>query len=1468
MSLQYKPVQSYFGKKAAGFLSRELNAQISIEGLYFKPFTSLQLRQLYVSDQSGDTLFYAGGLEASFDLASLLQNQLSIDRVHLSDAQFQLQIDQEGHPNLDFLIDYFAPAKERKERKKLKLDLRRIELQNLSFHFLDHRKAADNVADLRAHRLNPPGQGAQRPAIDFDDLELRGISGILSDIDFSPAATTLRIQKFTLREKSGFHLHNLDTRAHIATGMIELRELDLQTNKSEIRDYVLLSFSDFSDFNDFVHKVEVQLELDKSRIASSDIAYFAPAMHDIQFDAGISGSLKGTVSAIQGRQIVLNTSPHTQLQGQLSIMGLPEINQTIFDVDISHLTTNTHEVEQLVPQLSPHTHFELPDLLDRLEQLHFQGTFRGHYDDFAVRGQLRTALGELDTDMTIKLQEGSTGYKGTIHTQEFDLGQLVQTPPLGKMGFHTFVDGSGFAPADRNLALNAQVQYLDFNQYRYTNLKADASLIGDELRGNINITDPHLRMSLEGYSSINPNSIVHDLQATVFYADLRNTRLYTQDSLVLHAAEVHSVMKGHDFNDLQGKLHINHILFESGAGAGLGTGGAGTSGRQHIGSLQVRAEGTGPQRHIDLQSDMVDASLTGQVDFYKLGSYFRGMAGRYLPSLGLPSSDPGEQDFRLDLRIRDFAPVAGFISPAFSIADSSLFSGHFSSLSSQQDGQGAFPTTQETSLLTSFQIRIPSLTLGPVQAQDLRIAQRADHTQLQVDLEARNLLLYETNNIHHLEISQILEQDKLSYQIQLADTTGQHQANLLGHLLFHPDQRISIHSDPSRLLLNGEQWLIAESNATFYKNRTHLEGLVFSNQQQRIQVDGYISVLPDDRLNLTFDQFDVSTINPLIPNFNFRIGGQLQGKTSINSLLSKPYATADLQFRQISLDQTLLGDLVANADFDQDRNRINLALALNKENKQSLFVGGVYHIGQTGDNLDLLARFDQTDLKVLQVLLKDLISDVQGNLTGQATITGTLSKLNINGSGRLNEAGFTVNYLQTPYRANGPLSMKNTAFIIDDLTLTDPRGQQARANGRIDMQKPANPHIQATINTNNFLVLRTNFRDNPLYYGTAYGTGRFQFDGTPESMNITINARTEENTVLHIPLNTAASLGNYEFIRFTTSGAGDQPTPQSNNTPAGLRLNMDLQVTPAATTNIHTDLGELSGRGEGQIALRITSMGDFEMFGDYSINSGKFTFSAQDFINKIFEIKQGGNIRWTGKPTDASIALTAFYEQRTSLSPLYDAAGRTTNEQRVTARAEMELSGNLMRPGINFGLDFPADPYVKDELQSYLSDANNVNQQALSLIVRRSFSPGSTTDLSQEINSTLLSAGTELAFNQLNNLISQSLNLNFIDFNIRSLNDASASFRFFNDRLIFTGGITDLRNQRLNDLNVFSRERIATDAELLYLIRKDGRLVLRGSNRLNTRHFLLNPTDEYISALGLIYRREFDSFSEFFRKRK
>src|SRR5690606_23568812 len=194
--------------------------------------------------------------------------------------------------------------------------------------------------------------------------------------------------------------------------------------------------------------------------------------------------------------------------------------------------------------------------------------------------------------------------------------------------------------------------------------------------------------------------------------------------------------------------------------------------------------------------------------------------------------------------------------------------------------------------------------------------------------------------------------------------------------------------------------------------------------------------------------------------------------------------------------------------------------------------------------------------------------------------------------------------------------------------------------------------------------------------------------------------------------NAAGALTDNDFISFVSRDSS-VVAPKKNYF-QGLTLALDLRVSRDAEANIYTDLGRLSGRGEGLLSMNISSQGDFEMFGDYVIAEGEFIFSAQDFINKEFDINRGGSIRWTGNPTEALINLTATYDVRTSVRPLYIAAGRAGTDQRVMAQAEMILNGNLLHPDISFGVNFPTDSYVKDELQSYFTDANNVNQQALS----------------------------------------------------------------------------------------------------------------------------------------------------------
>ena len=71
-------------------------------------------------------------------------------------------------------------------------------------------------------------------------------------------------------------------------------------------------------------------------------------------------------------------------------------------------------------------------------------------------------------------------------------------------------------------------------------------------------------------------------------------------------------------------------------------------------------------------------------------------------------------------------------------------------------------------------------------------------------------------------------------------------------------------------------------------------------------------------------------------------------------------------------------------------------------------------------------------------------------------------------------------------------------------------------------------------NADEFLFLNTKKKDNDLYYGFAIGSGDVQFKGPFTQTDITINATTGKDTKLEIPLISAQSAEEVNFISFVS----------------------------------------------------------------------------------------------------------------------------------------------------------------------------------------------------------------------------------------------------------------------------------------------------------------------------------------------
>lgn len=1414
-SLQFQTVQTYVAKKAAKYLSGELKTRVEINSLYIKPFKSVVLEGLYVEDHEKDTLLYSPRFTLDLNFLSFKLRQASINTVQMDNGQFYLKDYKDGTNNLDFIINYFNSGTTKPtapKRKPYEVTFDKVVLNNIKFKYKNF-----NYTDVIS-------------GVNFNDISLRNLNTTITGFNTKAHLASFKIQNLTLKEKSGFYLKNFTADANIDSNALEFKNLLLEAKETRISDYVQFKFSEFNDFNHFVKKVFVKADLKNSRINANDIKYFIPDLKSSTFDFVADGTISGYVDNIKAKNFSVKAGKATYVKGDFKITGLPKINETFLDMRFSQAYTNKRDAELVLKSFTGKSQ-KLPAIAAKFGNINFKGRFTGFPKDFVAYGEFKTALGRVVSDVNMKLTGNTPVYSGTIKTYDFNIGELLDEKILGRVSMVTSINGTSFNLAQLRENISTTISYLDFRGYRYTNLRVNGKLNRKMFSGIASIRDRNLNLDFNGKFDLNPTLPVFNFAAKIHKANLYQLHL-SKDTLQVEA-DFTTNFKGNNLNNIEGKLALKHMRLTS------------TKQSFIIDSVYLAASGIGANRTMLVNSDILDASIKGQYDLNSLPDYFKYVAKRYIPSLKTGPLHPGVQNFEIDLKIKYFEPLSLLLEPALKIPDGAVIKGEFHSVAN-------IATVNASAKLVEYKnVKINNLILDETTSDKaLNVFITSDRVDLSDSLYVKNV-----------NIANFIQNDSLNLNIKLSDKDATNQLDLNGLVEFGRDTSAVLSLLPSDVIINRENWKIQDKVRIGYNNgKVSIANFQLFRDNQLLTINGIISNNSEDHIKANFSKFKLTTFNALTKGFGIAMKGELNGEVAVAAAGKTPHVDADLKIDSMVFNNTLIGNVVFNAGFDNETKLVDAKVTILKSGKETLNIIGTYNAKATENSLNMNMIMDQSELIIFEPLLKNLVSKLQGTTSANLKLTGTLTDPKINGELSLNDAGMVVNYLKTPYHINDKVVVENSVIKLDNLIIRDLNNNEAIANGTVDMTNPNNPDIDIRILARNFMALNTTSRDNSTYYGTAYGTGVFTFKGPTDDMLIDINAKTEAGTVFNIPLNSASKVGDNEFITFVAKDS----TLTRKQLPAfnGVSMSFKLDVDEGSEVNIFTDLGKLTGHGNANnLQLNITSGGVFEMFGTYLISNGKFDFTPRDFISKVFDINSGGSIKWNGNPTEAQINLTAGYSLRTSLTNLYIAAGRPSENKVLLTNAVMTLSETLLHPKIILGIEFPTDGSVKDDLAGYFSDVNNVNTQALNLIIRRNFSPGSGAE-GFNINNTVGTAATELVFNTLNTIISQSLGLKFVDLNIRSLNDASASFRLFNSRLILTGGLND--RYANSDLSVIGGNNITHDLEAQYLIRKDGTLSLKASNRLNNHNFLTKTqSDDYVNAIGLVYRQEFDNFNEF-----
>jgi len=1265
------------------------------------------------------------------------------------------------------------------------------------------------------------------------------MNGIFEGLNTKDHIIQANIKNLTLKEKSGFYLKNLSAFTTVDSNAIELKKLLLVTNKTRLTDYYQMKFKSFKDFSDYENTVRMKANFVNSHLSSSDIAFFAPALKKIKLDLDLDGQITGLVNDLRAKNLSIKAGKATYLKGDFRMKGLPNWNETFMDMKIELAGTNKKDLDEILTDLTGKSVKSIPAIVSKFGNINFNGHFTGFQNDFIAFGEFKTKLGRVKSDVNMKIdKKGVPSYTGNVETYDFHIGELINEKLLGRITSELAIKGRGTEIKNLSEELKGQISYLDFKGYRYRNITINGTFEKKFFDGNLKINDKNVQLDFDGGVNLNPALPVFNFKADLRKARLKTLGLY-KDSLQVDAI-FSTNFSGTNLDNIQGSLLLQEITVNN------------LRGIYKVDSVFLNAKGTGLDRSLSINSDILEAGITGQYDLGTIVSYFKAIAKTYIPSIKTDIVKYKTQVFDFRLKIKDFEPIAELVSPGLEIDDQSLL-------------VGSFDSRNNTATLGGI---IRRLKYKGIVANNIILDQSTSTRQLTAIISSDRVDLNDSLYIKNVNISNILRNDSLSLNVKLSNADDANQLDLNGLVEFLPDTA-NISILPSNLKINYQDWTIEEKvQIAFNKGKTRIDNFSLSSGKQEVKIDGIISEDPADVVTLALENFNLKTVNPFLKSMGMTFSGTANGKTKVYGVLKSPQITDSLRIDSLGFNDTYVGSLTDTSSFNSTSKIANVYAKIVAADKETFNITG--NINAAEKQIDLNIKLDDSELALITPFVRKLVSNLKGKVSADLTVKGAFDEPLINGEIDLDQAQLTVNYLKTTYIINDQVTVNNSSIQLNNLVLKDLEGHTGTANGSVDLKNINTPNIQVELEAKGLLALNTTSKDNAVYFGKAYGTGKFSFKGPTNDMFINIDAKTEKGTVFSLPLNSSETVTDKDFITFVSKDTTKVVKKQSSF--EGLSMAFKLSVDPNTTVNIFTVLGKLSGTGNADLELNISKVGDFEMKGDYIIESGVFDFTAREVINKRFDIRQGGTIRWTGNPVNAQINLKAIYTLRAALEDLYQAANRDVSSnatQTAQTEVEMGLTGLLMKPDIKLDIFFPANPAIKEELQSYFNDGNNMNTQALSLIIQRRFAPGTgAANLSQQLGSVGTGTATDLIFNQLNNVLS-SLNLNFVDINIRSFNEASLSAKFFNDRIILNAGITDISKSSIDNTIGF-RSEVGREVEILGLIKKDGTLVGKVANKPPTIQSIfanpgINPYQN-ITSLGLIYNQQFDTFTELLQK--
>ncbi len=1401
-------------------VNKDFGTDIAIDEVAISPFGGVKFKNVLIRDHHQDTLIYAGRIKTSIlDWKKLLDGDLIFSDLHLDEVLFNLKTyKKEKLTNLDVFINAFGEGKPSKK------------------HFL---LIAKDAQITKGHFILTDENRVVPKDVDFTKLNIQ-----LSDFKLYGPDVNTNILKMSFLDHRGVYVKKLSGIFSYTKKQIKLTKLEALTKEnSEIKANVALNYK-IEDFADFNNKVQFDVQLASSTLASNDIRCFYKELGKNQFFY-TKGNLLGTLNNLKVSQLNLVDSKKSKMIGAIRFKNLfPKKGQEFYmKGKFSTLSSSYEDLVTLLPNVLGKT---LPANVEKLGKFNLVGTTELTTKDIDANFTMTTALGNVKSNFVMHSIDfiDKASYVGNVVLDNFDLGTFVSEKDLGKISLNLDIDGIGFTEKYLNTQIKGAISQMDYNNYSYHNLEVNGNFKMPIYQGKVSINDPNLNLTFDGLVDWTKKDSRFDFHIGIANANLYQLK-FANDATSLLKGDIVVQVAGNTIDNLQGDVFVNQTTYTNSKSTYFFT------------NFKVNSSfDENKIRTITVNSpDIVEGKIEGKYKFNQLQKLVENSLGSLYTNYKPNKVEKG-QFLNFDFSINN--KIVEVLFPEISIETNTVVKGKINS--DKNEFKLNFNSPQIIAAKNTFDnVRINVDNKNPLY-------------NAYIELDSIKSKYYK---IRDFSLINVTMKDSLFFRTEFkGGAKGEDYFNLNLYHTINKDKKNVVGISKSEVKFKDYLWFLNENDTqdnriVFDKELKEfaIEDIVLSHEHQRIELLGMIRGNSYKDLKLSFKDVNLNKITPEDELFVF--DGNINGSVNFKQDKAVYRPTASLVIDHLNLNNTNLGTLDLDIEGDESLSKFAINSAIIDNDFESFNASGNLIVQNNETLLDLRLKLDQFKLATLDPIGGEVLSNIRGMVSGNATVQGNINRPEINGRLYLDKAGMSVPYLGVDYFLMDKtiVDLTDEKFLFRNNLLTDSKfATKGVLNGTIEHNNFSDWKLDLGISSKRLLALDTKDTEDAAYFGMAFINGVATIKGPTNRLFINVDAKSEKGTSIKIPINNAESVSDNAFLHFITPREkfnlqrGIVEKVRDYN---GLELEFDFNITPDAEVEVILDRNSghgMKGKGNGSLLFKINTLGKFNMWGDFQAYEGTYNFRTTG-INKRFSVKKGGSISWDGNPLRAQLNLEAVYKTTANPSLLID---NSSFNKKVPVEVIIGIKGDLMSPEPDFNIDFPTvSSVLKSEIQTKLYDKEVRQTQALYLLSAGSFL--SAEGMSQsDLSGSLFETATGLLGNVIKSEDEKfNLGINVVGADKRLGKETDGRFEAsisskINERITFNGKL----GVPFGGLN---QTAFIGNVELLWRVNDDGTLNLRFFNKENDINYIGQGIG-YTQGAGITYEVDFDTFKELVQK--